>query len=162
MAGDYIDRCCREVAGVLAPSGYLLLWTDTFHLCEGDHRRIADVLKCVAWDNLRAGMGYRTRRRGDYLLVLQKEPLRARATWREHGIPSRWHEKVDRKTHPHAKPVIADLARLRPVLRPPLARFPRERGLTPAGRRHFRVPCGFQRRSHAGWPVAHLKKEPRS
>jgi hypothetical protein len=36
--------------------------------------------------------------------VLQKPPLRAKATWRDHGIPSRWPEKVDRKTHPHAKP----------------------------------------------------------
>jgi site-specific DNA-methyltransferase (adenine-specific) len=107
MTGDYIDQCCRDAARVLAPSGYLLLWTDTFHLCEGDHRRIEDVLKCVdliAWDNLRPGNGYRTRRRGDYLLVLQKEPLRAKATWHDHSIPSRWSEKVDRKTHPHAKP----------------------------------------------------------
>jgi site-specific DNA-methyltransferase (adenine-specific) len=107
MTADYIDQCCRGAARVLRPSGYLLLWIDTFHLCEGDHRRIADVLKCVdliAWDSLRPGMGYRTRRRGDYLLVLQKEPLRARDTWHGHGITSRWPEKVDRKIHPHAKP----------------------------------------------------------
>jgi site-specific DNA-methyltransferase (adenine-specific) len=84
-----------------------MLWSDTYHLCEGDHRRVADVLKCVdliAWDSLRAGMGYRTRRRGDYLLALQKPPLLAKGTWRDHGIPSRRPEKVDRKTHPHAKP----------------------------------------------------------
>jgi site-specific DNA-methyltransferase (adenine-specific) len=108
MTDGYIDQCCREAARVLAPSGYLLRWVDTFHLCEGDHRRIGDVLKCVdliAWDSLRAGMGYRTRRRGDYLLVLQKEPLRAKATWRDHGIPSRWPEKVDRNVHPHIKPI---------------------------------------------------------
>jgi site-specific DNA-methyltransferase (adenine-specific) len=108
MTGEFIDQCCREAARVLAPGGYLLVrWTDTFHLCKGDHRRVADVLPCVdliAWDSLRAGMGYRTRRRGDYLLVLQKPPLRAKGTWRDHGIPSRWPEKVDRKTHPHAKP----------------------------------------------------------
>jgi site-specific DNA-methyltransferase (adenine-specific) len=41
---------------------------------------------------------------GDYLLVLQKPPLRAKATWRDHRIPNRWSEKVDRKIHPHAKP----------------------------------------------------------
>jgi site-specific DNA-methyltransferase (adenine-specific) len=107
MTDDFIDHCCREAARVLAPSGYLLRWMDTFHLCEGDHRRLADVLTCVdliAWDSLRMGNGYRTRRRGDYLLVLQKPPLRAKATWRDHGIPSRWPEKVDRKAHPHAKP----------------------------------------------------------
>ena len=103
MTGDYIDQCCREAARVLAPGAYLLRWSDTFHLCEGDHLRIADVLKCadlIAWDNLRPGNGYRTRRRGDYLLVLQKPPLRAKATWRDHGIPSRWPEKVDRKPIP--------------------------------------------------------------
>ena len=65
MTADYIDQCCREGARVLAPGAYLLCWSDTFHLCEGDHLRIADVLKCVdmiAWDSLRPGNGYRSRR----------------------------------------------------------------------------------------------------
>jgi site-specific DNA-methyltransferase (adenine-specific) len=92
MTDQYIDECCREAARVLRPSGYLLRWVDTFHLCEGDHRRLADILPCVdliAWDCQRMGMGYRTRRRGDYLLVLQRPPLRAKSTWTDHGIPSR-------------------------------------------------------------------------
>jgi site-specific DNA-methyltransferase (adenine-specific) len=108
MTVDYIDQCCREGARVLAPSAYLLRWSDTFHLCEGDHLRIADVLKCVdmiAWDSLRPGNGYRSRRRGDYLLVLQKPPLATKSTWRDHGIPNRWPEKVDRRIHPHIKPI---------------------------------------------------------
>jgi site-specific DNA-methyltransferase (adenine-specific) len=107
MSGDYIDAGCREAARVLTPSGYLLRWTDTFHLCEGDHQRITE-LKCVdliAWDSLRPGNGYRSRRRGDYLLVLQKPPIVAKATWRDHGIPNRWPEKVDRGLHPHIKPI---------------------------------------------------------
>jgi site-specific DNA-methyltransferase (adenine-specific) len=107
MTNDYIDACCRESARVLAPSGYLLRWTDTFHLCEGDHLRIAE-LKCVdliAWDNLRFGNGYRSRRQGDYLLVLQKPPIAAKKTWRDHSIPNRWPEKIDRKIHPHVKPI---------------------------------------------------------
>jgi site-specific DNA-methyltransferase (adenine-specific) len=107
MTSDYIDACCREAARVLMPSGYLFRWTDTFHLCEGDHLRVVG-LKCVdliAWDNLRPGNGYRSRRRGDYLLVLQKPPLMAKSTWRHHGITSRWPEKVDRTIHPHVKPI---------------------------------------------------------
>jgi site-specific DNA-methyltransferase (adenine-specific) len=107
MTSEYIDTCCRESARVLIPSGYLLRWTDTFHLCEGDHLRISE-LKCVdliAWDSLRPGNGYRSRRRGDYLLVLQKPPLVAKNTWRDHGIWNRWPEKVDRGIHPHVKPV---------------------------------------------------------
>jgi site-specific DNA-methyltransferase (adenine-specific) len=50
--------------------------------------------------------GYRARRRGDYLVVLQKKPIVARATWRTSPtIPDRWPEKVDRKLHPHIKPI---------------------------------------------------------
>ena len=84
-----------------------MYWADTYRVCTGAHLHIADILPCVdmiSWDCGRIGMGYRTRRRGDYLLVLQKPPLRARATWRDRGIPNRWTEKVDRRIHPHAKP----------------------------------------------------------
>jgi site-specific DNA-methyltransferase (adenine-specific) len=108
MTSDYVDVCCRETDRVLGPSGYLLQWVDTFRLCEAYHLRIANVLKCVdliAWDSERIGNGYRSRRRGDYLLVLQKPPLAAKSTWHDHSIPSRWIEKVDRKIHPHAKPI---------------------------------------------------------
>jgi site-specific DNA-methyltransferase (adenine-specific) len=85
----------------------LFLWADTFRLCRGDHRQVDDVLPSVdliAWDCGRIGNGYRSRRRGDYLLVLQKPPLRAKETWHDHGIPSRWAEKVDRRIHLHIKP----------------------------------------------------------
>jgi site-specific DNA-methyltransferase (adenine-specific) len=50
-------------------------------------------------------MGKRSRRRGDYLLAYQKPPIKAGSTWKDHGIPSRWPEKVDRKLHPHVKPI---------------------------------------------------------
>src|SRR5262249_32709477 len=81
---------------------------DTFGMCEGHHLRIPreslTPVDLIAWDSLRIGMGKRSRRRGDYLLVLQKPPVTAK-NWRDHGIPSRWPEKVDRKIHPHIKPV---------------------------------------------------------
>jgi site-specific DNA-methyltransferase (adenine-specific) len=107
MGEDYIDACLREIARVLEPSGYCMLWLDTYGLCEAHHKRVADCLKCVdliAWDNQRPGMGYRTRRRGDYLMVLQRPPKTAK-NWRDHGIPNRWAEKVNRKIHPHVKPI---------------------------------------------------------
>jgi site-specific DNA-methyltransferase (adenine-specific) len=50
------------------------------------------------------GNGYRSRRRGDYLVILQVPPTVAKKTWKDHGIPSRWPEKVDRSVHPHVKP----------------------------------------------------------
>jgi site-specific DNA-methyltransferase (adenine-specific) len=108
MTSEYIDACCREVARALMPSGYLMLWQNAFGLVQGHHLRIADVLSCVdliAWDNQAMGMGYRARRRGDYLVILQKQPIKAKATWRDHGIPDRWVEKIDRKLHPHIKPI---------------------------------------------------------
>jgi site-specific DNA-methyltransferase (adenine-specific) len=110
MSADYIDACCREIARVLVPSGYRMRWTDTFGLGEAHHLRIADVLKCVdliAWDNQRQGQGHRTRRRGTYLLVLQKPPLYAKATWVDHRIPDRWVERIPhpKSQHPHTKPI---------------------------------------------------------
>jgi site-specific DNA-methyltransferase (adenine-specific) len=108
MTDGYIRRCDREIARVLRPSGYCFAWADVYRLCTGTHRHIKKSLTCVsliAWDSGRLGMGYRVRERGDYLLVLQKPPLRAKATWRDHGISSRWTEKVDSRIHPHVKPV---------------------------------------------------------
>jgi site-specific DNA-methyltransferase (adenine-specific) len=113
MSEAYIDHCIREAARTLIPSGHIFLWTDTFRLCEGAHLRVADAIKSVdliAWDSLRMGMGKRSRRCGDYVLVLQRPPVTAR-NWRDHGIPSRWPEKADRRAHPHAKPTEL-LARL--------------------------------------------------
>jgi site-specific DNA-methyltransferase (adenine-specific) len=107
MTDSCIDACCREVARLLTPSGYLMRWVDTFTLCEARHLPITDVIKSVdliAWDSLRMGNGYRSRRRGDYLLIMQKPPITAK-NWCDHGIPSRWHEKVNRSIHPHLKPI---------------------------------------------------------
>ena len=47
MTTGYIDATCREIARVLQPSGYLMLWSDAFRLCEGAHRRVADAVQCV-------------------------------------------------------------------------------------------------------------------
>jgi site-specific DNA-methyltransferase (adenine-specific) len=108
MSESYIDDCCREGVRVLAPSGYLMRWVDTYTLLQDWHLRIADLYQpvdLIAWDSLRIGNGYRSRRRGDYLVILQKPPIRAKSTWRDHGIPSRWPEKVDRNIHPHIKPI---------------------------------------------------------
>jgi site-specific DNA-methyltransferase (adenine-specific) len=106
MTEAYIDAACIEIARLLKPSGYLLRWVDTFGLCEGDHLRVPlKPVDLIAWDSLRPGMGKRSRRRGDYLVVLQKPPIKAGSTWRDHAIPSRWVEKVDRKVHPHIKPI---------------------------------------------------------
>src|SRR5262249_38803998 len=103
MSKSYIDDACFESVRVLKPSDYLMCWTDTYCLCGGHHLGIAFAVKpvdLIAWDYLRLGMGKRTRRRSDYLLILQKPPISPR-TWTDRGIPNRWTEKVDHPAHPH-------------------------------------------------------------
>ncbi len=52
---------------------------------------------------MKMGMGYRTRRKAEYLVVLQKKPILAKTTWTIHNISDVWDEKVT-KQHPHSKP----------------------------------------------------------
>src|SRR5262245_4105313 len=42
MSAEYIDACLREIARILRPSGYCMLWTDTFQLVEAHHKRVDD------------------------------------------------------------------------------------------------------------------------
>ena len=109
MSFEIIEDFLREIERVLRPSGYLFLWVDKFHLVEGVSGWFAATpgLQCVdliTWDKQKIGMGYRTRRRAEYLIVIQKAPKAARKTWRLHTIPDVWSEKTGR-AHPHSKPV---------------------------------------------------------
>ena len=51
-------------------------------------------------------MGYRTRRVGEYLVVLQKLPKKAKGVWKIHNIRDIWEEKiVYNGKHAHQKPI---------------------------------------------------------
>lgn len=109
MDTDTIHNFLKEIDRVLRPSGYLFLWLDKFHLVEGVAPWLDDLpdlhtVDLITWDKQRMGMGYRTRRQSEYLLVIQKEPLLAKATWTSHSIPDIWSEQAQ-KTHAHAKPI---------------------------------------------------------
>ena len=108
MSEETIVAFIKELNRVVKASGYLFLWVDKFHLCqgvlpwlEGTEFQLVDM---IVWDKGQIGMGYRTRRKSEYLVVLQKTPVKARATWTDHSIPDVWTEKTE-KTHPHSKPV---------------------------------------------------------
>ena len=103
-----ITRFVRAVDRVLMPSGHLMLWIDKFHLCTGISAWLAGTalatVDLITWDKQRIGMGYRTRRSSEYLLVLQKAPTRAKGVWTDHTIADVWAEKVQRH-FAHAKPI---------------------------------------------------------
>ncbi|MEO1092110.1 MAG: DNA methyltransferase [Pseudomonadota bacterium] len=107
MSDEAIGGFVGAIARVLMPSGHLLLWVDKFHLCEGIGRWLEGTdlktVDLVTWNKRRFGMGYRTRRVSEYLMVLQKMPLRAKGCWTAHDIPDVWEEKAAQRGH--AKPV---------------------------------------------------------
>ncbi len=109
MTEDTISGFIKGIDRSLIPSGHLFLWVDKFHLCqgirgwfEGTDLEIVDML---TWDKGTFGMGYRTRRRGEYCVVLQKHPRRAKGVWNIHTIPDVVRETASRRNHPHTKPV---------------------------------------------------------
>jgi site-specific DNA-methyltransferase (adenine-specific) len=109
MSEELIQEFIEEISRVLQPSGHLFLWIDKFHLCEGTSHWFKNtelsVVDLITWDKGKIGMGYRTRRKSEYLLILQKKPLRAKGVWSKHDIPDVWTEKIVNKRHPHQKPI---------------------------------------------------------
>jgi len=104
-----IGRFLRGIDRALIPSGHLFLWVDKFHLCQGVgpwlDKTGLDIVDLVTWDKDTFGMGYRTRRRAEYCVVLQKQPRRAKGVWKSHNIPDVVREKISQSEHPHTKPV---------------------------------------------------------
>ena len=108
MDDETIRAFIQEINRLLMPSGHLFLWVDKFHLCQGIWPWLAgtdlNIVDLIVWDKGQIGMGYRTRRKSEYLMVLQKDPVRAKGCWSSHSIPDVWLEKI-KKVHPHSKPI---------------------------------------------------------
>ena len=109
MDNKIIRKFILQINRCLKSSGYLFLWVDKFHLVEGVSPWLKNTdLRCVdmiVWDKDKIGMGYRTRRKSEYLIVIQKEPLKAKSTWKDHSLGDVWVEKTN-KNHPHSKPIL--------------------------------------------------------
>ena len=125
MTESMIGQFVRGIDRVLIESGHLFLWVDKFHLCQGVRQWFdgtsLDIVDLVTWDKGTLGMGYRTRRRAEYCVVLQKQPRKAKGVWTVHNIPDVFSEdipkviqedfpevfpeRVSRREHPHAKPM---------------------------------------------------------
>ena len=109
MSEQTIGEFIAGIAAALVPSGHLFLWVDKFHLCTGVGAWVEEcgleVVDLVTWNKDRMGMGYRTRRVGEYLLILQKPPIRTKGVWQRDDIPDVVTEKVERIGGVHPKPV---------------------------------------------------------
>ncbi len=109
MSSETIASFIRSIDRVLGPSGHLFLWIDKFHLCSGidewTEGTSLETVDLITWNKGRIGMGYRTRRTAEYLIVLQKAPKRAKGIWTRHDIPDVWDEKAPSLKGVHPKPV---------------------------------------------------------
>ena len=81
MSAGLIIEFINEIERILIPSGHLMLWVDKFiigegvtALLEGSQLKVVDL---ITWNKQRMGMGYRTRRFGEHLVILQKKLIEA-------------------------------------------------------------------------------------
>ena len=122
MKEKTIKEFIEGINRILMPSGHLFLWMDKFHLCTGFSNWFEgtqlDVVDMMTWKKKRMGMGYRTRRISEYVIILQKQPRRAKDVWRIHTIPDVWEEDVPRNGHTHTKTVELQGALIEAVSEP--------------------------------------------
>ena len=109
MSQEIIFEFLAKIELVLKPNGYLFLWLDKFHLFEVkswiENYQSLEIVDMIVWQKFRLGMGYRSRRKSEYLVIIQRYPRKAKSTWTLHNIPDVWDEKILDKNHTHAKPI---------------------------------------------------------
>ena len=122
MNDDTIAEFIGELNRILIPSGHLFLWMDKFHLCTGFRDWLSgtslETVDMITWDKDRIGMGYRSRRKSEHLVVLQKSPRKAKGVWKVHTIPDVWTERVPKQGGVHPKPVELQAALIEAVTNP--------------------------------------------
>lgn len=112
MDDDTIAFLLEEAERILHPSGHVAMWVDKFAIGSGQHlkylRRCRDlrVVDLICWNKMDFGMGRRARCVSEYLVVIQKEPVRAKDIWIDHRLPDCWAEGRNPGRHPHAKPHV--------------------------------------------------------
>ena len=119
MDGDVIAEFIARIEPALTPSGHLFLWVDKYHLCSGVEDWLEgtglEIVDLVTWNKGRMGMGYRTRRCVEYLMIIQKPPVRVNEGWKKRDIPDVWTERVSRNAAAHPKPVHLQAALIEAV-----------------------------------------------
>jgi len=116
MDAGTIIQFLLGIEKALVPGGYLFFWIDKYMLVEGvykeylhfvnDPRPILHTVDMITWDKGRIANGYRSRRRSEFVLIIQKSPKGIKS-WKDKGIPDVWAEKIEkpRSHHEHTKPI---------------------------------------------------------
>lgn len=111
MSYKVINNFIKEYERVLAPSGFLFLWTDARHLLVGidNWMKGSGLIRrnLIVWDKGKMGLGFQVRRQCEYLIILQKQPEKIVGVWNDFGIREVWSEKYEQRVknqHPHKKP----------------------------------------------------------
>lgn len=129
MSTETILDFLNQTSRVTKPSGYMFLWIDKFILAEGIHKGWfstnsygeidntkfslpsffeMNLVDLITWNKGFIGMGYRSRRICEHLLIYQKSPKTTK-NWLDKGIPDDYLEKIPnprtKGLHPHRKPI---------------------------------------------------------
>ena len=118
-----IKKFVKEYGRILKKSKYFFLWVDKYELCSGNIKAWVrgtslKIVDMVVWKKSRMGLGYRTRRTSEYVVILQKSPKTTK-NWTDKSIKDVCEEKLPtvaelkkqgvlqagETVHPHRKPV---------------------------------------------------------
>lgn len=109
MDDELIAIFIKEIDRILKPSAHLLLWVDKYMLANSLHSLVSrtslQLVDFITWDKGKIGLGYRTRKKSEYLVIFQKQPVRIKGIWNVHDIPDVWQEKIVNRKHTHSKPI---------------------------------------------------------
>lgn len=109
MDDEEIKSFFSEINRILTTSGHCFFWCDKFIVVEGVRRYFAHTdlqpVDMFTWEKPRIGMGYRTRRKSEHCVILQKPPKRAKGCWNIHNLPDVKAYSAHTAEHPHAKPI---------------------------------------------------------
>jgi site-specific DNA-methyltransferase (adenine-specific) len=117
MPTSVIMEFLVNIERVLKPSAYLFLWVDKLIVAQGLHlnwfssESKMELVDLITWNKELMGMGKRSRRLTEFLVVLQKQPKTTK-NWSDKGIVDGWDdyhvEKIPKPRtkglHPHRKP----------------------------------------------------------
>jgi site-specific DNA-methyltransferase (adenine-specific) len=116
MNDETIVNFVAGITYVLKPSAYFFIWVDKFIVAEGYHNtwfepysfgQCTDLVDMIVWKD-GFGMGKRSRRTTEFIMVYQKLPKTTK-NWIDKGMPDCFEEKIptprSKELHPHRKPI---------------------------------------------------------